>query len=94
MDNDHSFHIFFRNSNRDLNSKLYVVNLKSYKCGFDKCSISLECGCAMSLEDCSVTRGLKGAEYLENFLLGPHCGNLNYQPHLLRVRGSSNSLLD
>jgi len=48
----------------------------------------------MGLEDCSVTRGLKGAEYLEFFQLGPHCGNLNYQPYLLRVRGSSNSLLD
>ena len=90
MDNDHSFHIFFRNSNRDVNSNLYVVNLKSYKVG----SVSFECGCAMGLEDCSVTRGLKGAEHLEFFLLGPHCGNLNYQPYLLRVRGSSNSLLD
>jgi len=39
----------------------------------------------MSLEDCSVTRGLKGAERLEFFLLGPCCGNLNYQPYLLRV---------
>lgn len=48
----------------------------------------------MSLEDCSVTRGLKEAEHLEFFLLGPHCGNLNYQLYLLRVRGSSNSLVD